>query len=57
MTTCVKKNCKRIGAAVIGISFVVGCTPCTPFSYNARFSCGPGTIKKYKEKFCKLGIH
>ena len=55
MATC-NKNCKPIGQAQIGISFIVGCIPCPRFPEDARMSCSPGKVALYKKKFQRLGI-
>ena len=52
------QNCKKINSAVIGTSFIIGCTPCPPnpctFSDTARK--GDSTVKLYKYRFRKVGI-
>ena len=47
-------KCKKIGEATIGLSLIVGCTICPPFSEDARYS--DNTVKLFKYKFRKLGI-
>ena len=47
-------DCKPIGEAKIGTSFIVGCTPCPIFPANAR-RLGTG-VKLLKKKFQKIGI-
>jgi len=57
MTTC-NPNCKVLGQAVIGNSFIIGCVQCptSTFSVGARKCGGIGEVKLYKKKFQKIGI-